>query len=138
MQKSDFRHWLTLPIRWGDMDAMKHVNNVQFFRYLESGRIAYFHEVLPASCRPDLHTVLADLSCAFKQQLHYPGTVEVGTRLYKLGNSSIHIDCAIFSQGTDDPAATARGVVVWYDFDQDACIRVPDEARQAMLDFEGH
>lgn len=57
MQRTDFNHWLTLPILWGDMDALQHVNNVQFFRYLESARIAYFADVLPVECKPSKYTV---------------------------------------------------------------------------------
>ncbi|MCB1806512.1 MAG: acyl-CoA thioesterase [Candidatus Competibacteraceae bacterium] len=137
MQRSHFRHWLAIPIRWGDMDALKHVNNVQFFRYLESGRIAYFNEVLPPACEPDRYTVLADLQCAFRQQLHYPGTVDVGTRIHRLGNSSIHLHCAIFRQGDEQPAATARAVIVWYDFTQSRSIPLPAQVRQTLLSFEG-
>ena len=133
MQHSDFPHWLSIPIRWGDMDAMQHVNNVQFFRYLESGRIAYFSDVLPASCEPDKYTVLADLQCTFRQQLYYPGTVDVGTRVHRLGTSSIHLDCVIVRQGDALPAATARAVIVWYDFAASRSIPLPENVRQALL-----
>ena len=30
---------MPLPIRWGDMDAMGHVNNTVYFRYMETVRI---------------------------------------------------------------------------------------------------
>ena len=33
-----------IPVRWGDMDSFQHVNNVSYFRYFESARIAYFNE----------------------------------------------------------------------------------------------
>jgi len=126
-----------MPIRWGDMDAMNHVNNVQFFRYLESGRIAYFGDVLPAACEPEKYTVLADLQCSFLQQLHYPDTVDIGTRLERLGNSSIHLDCTIFRQGGERPAATARAVIVWYDFEAGHSISLPAQVRETLLSYEG-
>ena len=137
MQRSDFRFFLSLPIRWGDMDAMQHVNNVQFFRYLESGRIAYFSDVLPPECEPGKYTVLADLQCTFRQQLHYPGTVDVATRLHHLGTSSLHLDCAIFRQHEDDPVATARAVIVWYDFAAGRAVPLPALVRQTLLEFDG-
>lgn len=37
-----FRHRETLAVRWGDMDAMGHVNNAAFFTYCESARMSYF------------------------------------------------------------------------------------------------
>jgi acyl-CoA thioester hydrolase len=126
-----------MPIRWGDMDAMQHVNNVQFFRYLESARIAYFSDLLPAGCKPDKYTVLADLQCSFLQQLHYPGSVDVGTRLQRLGNSSIHLDCAIFRPEDEQAAATARAVIVWYDFTLNRSISLPAQVRQSLLSYDG-
>ena len=44
-------HTLQMPIRWGDMDAMGHVNNTLYFRYLETARIAWFATGLPSSHR---------------------------------------------------------------------------------------
>ena len=35
-------HEMTVPIRWGDMDAMGHVNNTVYFRYMEQTRITFF------------------------------------------------------------------------------------------------
>jgi len=36
---------LVIPIRWGDMDAMGHVNNTVYFRYLETIRIDWFDKI---------------------------------------------------------------------------------------------
>lgn len=36
---------MTIPIRWGDMDAMNHVNNTIYFRYLESCRIEWMRSI---------------------------------------------------------------------------------------------
>ncbi len=40
--RGDFRFWWPVSVRWGDMDAMGHVNNVIYLQYLESARIGYF------------------------------------------------------------------------------------------------
>ncbi|MDB5909191.1 MAG: acyl-CoA thioesterase [Massilia sp.] len=41
---------MPMPIRWGDMDAMGHVNNTVYFRYFEQARISWFDEI---GCAPD-------------------------------------------------------------------------------------
>ncbi|MDB5949239.1 MAG: acyl-CoA thioesterase, partial [Massilia sp.] len=41
-------HVMRMPIRWGDMDAMGHVNNTVYFRYFEQARISWFDEVKAA------------------------------------------------------------------------------------------
>jgi acyl-CoA thioester hydrolase len=101
MQRSDFTHFLELPVRWGDMDAFGHVNNVQYMRYLESGRVAYVEEVTQTPLEVNENVILADIQCSFIQQLHYPCTVEVATRTNRLGRSSFQIICAIYRKGED-------------------------------------
>ena len=135
MQRSDFKHFIQIPIRWGDMDAMQHVNNVQFFRFLESGRIAYQDDLLPGERNSD-NVVLADLQCSFLQQLHYPGTVEVGTRISRIGNSSMQVSCAIFRMGEEQPVAVGKGVLVWFDVTSQQSKRIPDRIRAAIIAFE--
>ena len=42
---ADFPVEVELPITWGQMDAFKHVNNTEYFRFFETGRIAYFEKM---------------------------------------------------------------------------------------------
>ena len=135
MQRSEFRHWLEVPIRWGDMDALGHVNNVQYFRYFESGRIAYLNQVLAAT-RASRQVVLADIQCTFLHQLHYPGTVEVGTRSVRLGTSSLHLNCGLFLKDAAKPAASCRAVLVCYDFRQQQSAPLSVEERTAIAGFD--
>jgi acyl-CoA thioester hydrolase len=44
--RADFRFWWPVTVRWGDMDAMGHVNNIIYFQYLESARIGYFEMLM--------------------------------------------------------------------------------------------
>ena len=136
MQRSDFAHFIELPVRWGDMDVLGHVNNVQYLRYFESGRVAYVEEVIQTSLEHDENIILADIQVSFLQQLHYPCTVEVATRTSQFGRSSFHIVGAIYRQGEDTPVATCRGVMVWFDYVRQKATPIPDRVREAIIDFE--
>lgn len=136
MQRSDFRHILTLPIRWGDMDALGHVNNVEYLRYFECGRIDYIDTVQPPGLPPAQHPVIVDVQCRFRRQLHYPSTLEIGTRIERLGRRSMGYQAAIFVQGEYAPAATSNGVLVWYDFAEHRSVTVPEALRRAIVEFE--
>ena len=71
-------HVERIPIRWGDMDAMGHVNNTVYFRYMEQARIGWFDALLPGSeAWKATGIVIANASCNFKRPINYPGTVEV-------------------------------------------------------------
>lgn len=136
MQRSDFRHFLEFRVRWGDMDAFGHVNNVQYLRYLESGRIAYFEDVLQAPLISPETVILADIQCAFRQQLHYPAVVEVASRVSRIGHSSMQRICAIYRKEEDVPVATAKEVVVWYSYEERCPKTVPEWVRQIIVEFE--
>ena len=72
-------HAIRIPIRWGDMDAMGHVNNTVYFRYFEQARISWFGEI---GCAPDPGgegPVIVNAHCSFIKQLKYPGEIEVNT-----------------------------------------------------------
>ena len=136
MQRADFRHFIELPVRWGDMDAFGHVNNVQYMRYLESGRVAYIGEVPGVAMETRENIVLADIHCTFLQQLRYPVTVEVGTRVARLGNSSLQIVFAIYRREEEQPVLTGEGVLVWFDFVNEKPIPLPESVRSAICRFE--
>jgi acyl-CoA thioester hydrolase len=136
MRRADFRHFIELPVRWGDMDAFGHVNNVQYMRYLESGRVAYIGDVLGIATEARENIVLADIHCTFLQQLRYPVTVEVATRVARLGNSSLQIVFAIYRRGEEQPVLTGEGILVWFDFVNEKPIPLPELARSAICRFE--
>lgn len=117
------------------MDALGHVNNVQYFRYLESGRIAYFSG-LAAGIDAVAQLVSADIQCTFLRQLHYPQVIEVGTRVSRLGQRSLSVACAIFVKGQDSPAATSTAALVWFDFAEQRAAAIPPALRRAIVEFE--
>ena len=64
-----------IPIRWGDMDAMGHVNNTVYFRYMEQTRISWF-DAMGIDQNPDGEgPLVVNAHCTFLRQFEYPGTV---------------------------------------------------------------
>jgi acyl-CoA thioester hydrolase len=62
-------HQMHIPMRWGDMDAMGHVNNTTYFRYLETVRIEWMRSI---GCQPDPQgegPVIVNAFCNFYKQL---------------------------------------------------------------------
>lgn len=138
MSKQDFTHLLPLPVRWGDADIFGHVNNVQYIRYLESGRVAYCEDALNLPLEIGMKTgwLLADIQCAFLQQVHYPENIQVYTRVSKVGNKSATILAEIYREGENEPVITSRGVMVWFDFEQQKTMSIPDEIKAKISKFE--
>ncbi len=124
---------LEIPIRWGDMDAMGHVNNTVYFRYMEQTRISWFDEL---GLRPDPAgegPVIINAACTFLRQFEYPGTVLARQYVGELGRSSImtYVDM----RRTDVPAqvyAQGSAKVVWVDFKRQKSMPMPETIRALM------
>ena len=107
-----------MPVRWGDMDAFNHVNNVVYLRYFESARIAYFEELhaVDFSPRGGIGPILAATSCAFKFPLPYPDTISIGARCVELAEDRLthhyrvvsHRHCRIAAEGEGAPRIPPR------------------------------
>lgn len=111
-------HISRMPIRWGDMDAMGHVNNTVYFRYMEQARIEWFSSI---DCEPDLvggeGPVIVNAHCTFMRQLKYPGEIEVLTYIGVPGRSSFETMHTIRRIDNRDTVAAEGGAkVVWINY----------------------
>ena len=77
---------IEIPVRWGDMDAFNHVNNVMYFQYFESARIAYFDRIQVMGHFKDtgIGPILAATQCRFRFPVTYPDTLDVGARVAEI------------------------------------------------------
>jgi acyl-CoA thioester hydrolase len=126
-------HEMRIPIRWGDMDALGHVNNVSYFRYLETARLEWLNEV---GFRPDPSGegfVIINAFCNFLIQLEYPGEVVARTYAANLGRSSF--DSFTTLERADQPgvvSAAGGATIVWVNFPQQKSMPFPDRLRELM------
>jgi len=104
-----------MEVRWGDMDALGHVNNTVYFRFFEEARMRLLQgmESIPKS---EKTFVLAHTSCDFLRPMHYPAHAVVFQNLVRIGRSSVEIEAAIEKQGEPGvPCAKGRYIVVGVD-----------------------
>jgi acyl-CoA thioester hydrolase len=100
-------------IRFGDLDRQGHVNNAVFATYLESGRVGIMYDAEHGLQVAGTTTVLARIEIDFIRELHWPGTLEVGTAVAAIGRSSYTFGQAVFHDSAC--AATARTTLVLID-----------------------
>ena len=106
-----------IPIRWGDMDAMGHLNNGSYFRYLETVRIDWMTSI---GCQPiptGEGPVIVNAFCNFYKQLEYPGEVMVKMYVSDPKRSTFETWCTL--ERLDKPGvihAEGGATTVWVDF----------------------
>ena len=130
---------IDIPIRWGDMDAFQHVNNVTYFQYFESARIAYMEalnieEYMKAE---GVGPILGHASCQFKFPLTYPDLLKVGARTSKLENDRFYQAYIVFSPRHNRIAAEGTGIAVNYDYTKGEKAEIPEEVVERILALEG-
>jgi acyl-CoA thioester hydrolase len=116
-----------IVVRWADMDALGHVNNVLYFRYLEEIRMQWLAGI---NALPDPNgkgPVLVNAFCTYHRQVVYPAVLSGKLFLGKKGRSSIDIFCTLTDKENDKILYASGGAtVVWRDFVAGVSISLPD------------
>lgn len=97
-------------VAWGDMDAFGHVNNVQYYRYIESSRILYMENVNILT--PNIYTVVASSQCKYLKPVFYPDVLKVGVRVEELRKSAFRMAYILWSESQQQIVATGEAVMV--------------------------
>lgn len=122
---------IEVPVAWGEMDSLQHVNNVVYFRYFESVRMAYFDRLALWDYMREtgVGPILASTSCRFKLPLTYPDTVSVGTTMAEVGDERCLMKYAVVSRRHGRVAAEGEGTIVAYDYRALRKVPLPAEIR---------
>ena len=121
---------MTIPIRWGDMDAMNHVNNTVYFRYLETVRIDWMRSI---GCQPDPKgegPVIVNAFCNFYKQLEYPADVLV--KMYASDPARTTFETWGTMERIDQPGviyAAGGATMIWVDFPSQKAVTMPEWLR---------
>jgi acyl-CoA thioester hydrolase len=121
-----------VTVRWGDMDALGHVNNCAFLQYLECARVGYFEtmgwdsrDTAPNRKGP----IVVSQTFNYRRQLHYPAELEVGVVCSEIRNRSFVLSYAVFGRGTDDLYGDGSTVLVWLDVAANKALELPSQMR---------
>lgn len=133
-RRSTFHHWSPVTIRFGDQDSLAHINNVALAQYFEVSRTAFVYDVIRKAGPKAVETVefiLARVVIDFVSELHYPGRVDVGARITRLGNKSMTSGYGIFQ--AERCIATSTAVNVFYDMKSRSSMAPPQDVREILL-----
>lgn len=133
MEHQDYKLSLELRIDFSDLDLYRHVNNLTFIRFMQSGRVNLW-EVTGLSEMFDEQNkgaILVSSHCDFKKSLYYPGTAIIKTKVSFLKNSSFGIDHIILNND-GEICATGHDVAACYDFNSNTTFPIPPDLREVL------
>lgn len=130
---------VNIPVAWGEMDAFQHVNNVVYFKYFETARLAYFDQVgINQSMKESgIGPILASTQCRFKAPLTYPDNLIVATRIDTLNTDRFTMKYYLKSENSGRIAAEGEGSIVFFDYKQQCKHDIPTAITEQIkqLDF---
>jgi len=134
----EFRFYHPIEVRYADIDAQRHVNNVAFFAYMESARARYLQHLGLWDGKDFLKIgiIVAEATCTYKAAIGYGQPLRVGVRTARLGTKSLELHYTIEDGETGQEMATGRTIQVAYDYHANQTIPVPDAWRRAIAAFE--
>ena len=127
-----FRHWTKVSLRFSDEDNMGHINNVAYGAYVEQARVAFIDAFLKSKGPGGIDYVLVNVNIDFHREMHFPGTVDIGTRLIRIGTKSITTGYGLFKDS--ESVATAGSVNVFFDIESTKTIPIPEDLRRGLED----
>ena len=136
MQLTDFPFVTTDKVRYNDTDRQGHVNNAVFATFMELARVELLHHPDLGLREDGASLVLARLVIDFRAEIHFPGEVQIGTRVGKVGRSSIAFENAIFQHG--QLCGYGEAVVVLVDGSTKRSRPISDASRARLERYVAH
>ena len=138
-QKKVFLHSSNIPVNWGDMDALGHVNNTMYFRYMEIARVNWLNSLGIKLGENGQSFIIVNAFCEFLAPLTYPQTLKIKTFTSKIGNTSIDISHELEIEDQDHkPYLIANGFVtcVWFNFKENKSATLPKVLTDLFLNLK--
>lgn len=128
-----YRHFSTISMRWADNDAYGHVNNTVYYEWFDTVVNSWLvHARLLEIERGDPIGLVVQTGCVYFSPLAFPGKVEAGLAVERLGSSSVTYRIGIFAEGADNPAAQGHFTHVYVARDSRRPAPLPDAWRRML------
>ena len=129
-EKKKLVYEMVMPIRWGDMDAMNHLNNASYFRFLETCRIDWMYSINAIPKAGGIGPVIVNAFCNFYTQLQYPGDVRI--KMYVSDPGRTTFESWATMERADQPGvvyAAGGATTIWVDISTQKAATMPDWLR---------
>ena len=135
---TEFRFFHPVEVRYEDVDAQRHVNNVRFFTYMEQARARYLQALRLWDGRDfdAIGIILVEAGCTYKAPIEFGANLSVGVRCSRIGHKSLDLLYTIRDVDSGQEMASGRTILVAYDYHRAASVLVPDTWRQALASYD--
>lgn len=125
-------------IQWGDMDALGHVNNCNYFRYFENSRINYFEQtkINAYMSKNNIGPILGTTECKYLAPLVWLDNIQIATRVSAIREKRFTMDYLIVSEKLKRKVAVGSGEIIYYNFTINQTEKIPAKIIENIKAFE--
>ena len=134
----DYRFFYPIEIRYGDIDAQRHLNNARYFTFMEQARIHYLMRLglWDATDFDQIGIILAEQACTYLEPITLQHKIEVGVRTERMGSKSIEMRYCLRDVTSLQELATGSSILVAYNYQLAESITIPTAWREIIQAFE--
>ncbi len=117
------------PVAWGEMDALGHVNNVAYFRYMESARVAFLVRLGIDRLRmaTGVGVILQSAQCRFRRPVVFPDTLMISSRVTAIEADRFTLEHEMTSKALGEVVTIGSGMIVAYDYAKNVKVSLPSD-----------
>jgi acyl-CoA thioester hydrolase len=135
VSSADGRFSMVQRVRFGDLDAMQHMNNVEYLRFFETARIAFIHDLMPEHVptkRGDFGFIFAECHIAYRSPASFDEEIRTYIWPGEMRRSSVRVNFEMRTEGDDRLVAEGWGTLVGYDYAKGRSEPLPDDVRERL------
>lgn len=123
---------MEIKVRFSETDALGHINNANYFTYMEEARISFLKELEIDIENAHFVFILASTSCDFISQGYYGDTLNVETHIIRIGNKSVTLGSHLFEKESERLIARGQATIVYFDVDKQISVEVDDSFKEKL------
>lgn len=127
-------HEIEVNVRFCETDLLGHVNNNNFFVYMEDARIRFFNDLTLVG--EDWNFILASAKCDFIKQVYFNQTLTIRSNVVKIGRSSFHLEQEMFEKESGELVARGLSVIVQFDFEQQKSVALTPQMKETLSSYQ--
>jgi acyl-CoA thioester hydrolase len=125
-------HITKIKVRFGETDALGHINNASYFAYLEDARIGFFESIGCNMSTSTWNFILASTKCDFIGQGYFNQVLRITTTVARIGSKSFQLEHEIFDDQTDRMIARGNAIIVYFNFEKQHSEGIPESLRMEL------
>jgi acyl-CoA thioester hydrolase len=128
-------HEMNVKTRFGETDALGHLNNTSYFIYFEEARIQFFDEIGANTSPNQWQFILASTKCDFVSQGYFKQLLSIKTTVSRVGTKSFTLYHEVIDKDTGELIARGEAIIVYFNFEKQRSEKIPEDMKALLMGY---